>query len=75
MGRARFDEEEDIWKLGPSRPTSGPLGKRPVSAAGARRPVSEYARYKNLCIKDYCYFYAEYLLYISMQIKMVFIAY
>jgi len=44
LGRARFDEEEDIWKLGPSRPTSGPLGKRPVSAAGARRPVSEYAR-------------------------------
>eukprot|EP00088_Acartia_fossae_P027757 TRINITY_DN2848_c0_g1_i1.p1 TRINITY_DN2848_c0_g1~~TRINITY_DN2848_c0_g1_i1.p1 ORF type:complete len:808 (+),score=134.82 TRINITY_DN2848_c0_g1_i1:45-2468(+) len=44
LGRARFDEEEDIWKLGPSRPNSGPLGKRPVSAAGARRPVSEYAR-------------------------------
>merc|ERR1719233_449884 len=34
LGRARFDEEEDIWKLGPTRPTSGPLGKRPVSAAG-----------------------------------------
>ena len=49
LGRARFDEEEDIWKLGPTRPTSGPLGKRPVSAAGARRPVSEYARCVCVC--------------------------
>jgi len=44
LTRAQFDEEEDLWKLGPSRPSSGPISKRPVSAAGSRRPVSEYAR-------------------------------
>jgi kinesin family protein 3/17 len=44
LTRAQFDEEEDVWRLGPSRPSSGPIAKRPVSAAGSRRPVSEYAR-------------------------------
>ena len=44
LSRAQFDEEEDVWRLGPSRPSSGPISKRPVSAAGSRRPVSEYAR-------------------------------
>ena len=44
LTRAQFDEEEDLWRLGPSRPSSGPISKRPVSAAGSRRPVSEYAR-------------------------------
>ena len=44
LGRSYFDEDEDLWKLGASRPLSGPISKRPVSAAGSRRPVSEYAR-------------------------------
>ena len=44
LGRSYFDEDEDLWKLGASRPLSGPINKRPVSAAGSRRPVSEYAR-------------------------------
>ena len=44
LGRSYFDEDEDLWKLGASRPFSGPINKRPVSAAGSRRPVSEYAR-------------------------------
>jgi kinesin family protein 3/17 len=44
LARAQFDEEEDAWRLGPARPSSGPISKRPVSAAGSRRPVSEYAR-------------------------------
>ena len=59
LGRAQFDEEADLWRLGPTRPSSsssslasssssvaaaGPISKRPVSAAGSRRPVSEYAR-------------------------------
>ena len=44
LSRSYFDEEEDLWKLGSSRPSSGPISKRPVSAAGSRRPVSEYAR-------------------------------
>jgi kinesin family protein 3/17 len=57
VGRAQFDEEADVWRLTPARPSSsnssmccssaslgGPISKRPVSAAGSRRPVSEYAR-------------------------------
>ena len=44
LSRSYFDEEEDLWKLGSSRPSSGPINKRPVSAAGSRRPVTEYAR-------------------------------
>lgn len=54
LARAQFDEEADLWRLGPARPTSaspsssvaGPISKRPVSAAGSRRPVSEYARFE-----------------------------
>ena len=34
LSRSYFDEEEDLWKLGSSRPSSGPISKRPVSAAG-----------------------------------------
>ena len=44
LERSYFDEEEDVWKMGSSRPSSGPISKRPVSAAGSRRPTSEYAR-------------------------------
>ncbi|XP_062508897.1 kinesin-II 95 kDa subunit-like isoform X2 [Corticium candelabrum] len=44
--RAYYDEDEEEWKLKPlARPESGPVMiKRPVSAVGNRRPVSEYAR-------------------------------
>merc|ERR1719334_2180273 len=53
MKRAFFDEDDDKWKLQPlSEANAGSaIGgsgtgvlKRPVSAAGQRRPVSEYAK-------------------------------
>ena len=46
LSRAVFDDEEDLWRLTPQRPgtSAGSINKRPVSAAGSRRPVSEYAR-------------------------------
>merc|ERR1719210_1277875 len=45
MNRATFDEEEDTWKLQPlTKAGNGQMAKRPVSAVGNRRPVSEYAR-------------------------------
>merc|ERR1719431_2123399 len=54
MKRAFFDEDDDNWKLQPLCESnagsaiggsgSGALLKRPVSAAGQRRPVSEYAK-------------------------------
>ena len=54
MKRAFFDEDDDNWKLQPLSESnagsaiggSGGTGimKRPVSAAGQRRPVSEYAK-------------------------------
>lgn len=44
--RAYFDEDEEEWKLKPlAKPESSQMMiKRPVSAVGNRRPVSEYAR-------------------------------
>ena len=59
LARAAYDEEEDTWYMTRNRnegsgdansnkgDSSAPFGvimKRPVSAAGSRRPVSEYAR-------------------------------
>ena len=53
MKRAFFDEDDDKWKLQPlSEANAGSaIGgsgtgvlKRPVSAAGQRRPISEYAK-------------------------------
>ena len=59
LARAAYDEEEDTWYMSRHRNDgsgdnnngkgdgSTPFGvimKRPVSAAGSRRPVSEYAR-------------------------------
>ena len=52
MKRAFFDEDDDNWNLQPLCEAnagsaiggSGVVLKRPVSAAGQRRPVSEYAK-------------------------------
>ena len=46
MSRSVYDEEADVWVLQPnSKSGSGStISKRPVSAAGSRRPMSEYAR-------------------------------
>lgn len=44
LGRVHYDEEEDAWMLLNPSSGVGTLNKRPVSAAGHRRPVSEYAR-------------------------------
>nr|XP_057912856.1 kinesin-like protein KIF3C [Doryrhamphus excisus] len=47
MSRMTFDTEEDQWKFQPLVPTeSKPLQmkKRPASAVGYKRPISQYAR-------------------------------
>lgn len=45
MSRAVYDEETDMWILQPNNKGAGSvIHKRPVSAAGSRRPMSEYAR-------------------------------
>ncbi|XP_077566642.1 kinesin-like protein KIF3C [Stigmatopora nigra] len=47
MSRMTFDPEEDQWKFQPLVPSeSKPLQmkKRPVSAVGYKRPISQYAR-------------------------------
>ena len=45
LSRAQYDEERDAWFMAtPGRTASNTIAKRPVSAAGSRRPVSEYAR-------------------------------
>lgn len=45
LSRAQFDEEEDTWFICmPGQTSANTISKRPVSAAGQRRPVSEYAK-------------------------------
>lgn len=44
--RATYDEENEEWKLKPSSQNSSQqaMAKRPVSAVGNRRPITEYAK-------------------------------
>ncbi|NXM09345.1 KIF3B protein, partial [Tyrannus savana] len=45
MNRSFFDEEEDHWKLHPiTRLDNQQMMKRPVSAVGYKRPLSQHAR-------------------------------
>lgn len=45
MSRAYFEEEEDGWKLRPlANKNNQTMAKRPESALGNRRPVSDYAK-------------------------------
>ncbi|XP_040921093.1 kinesin-like protein KIF3C isoform X2 [Toxotes jaculatrix] len=47
MNRLTFDPEEDQWKSQPLVPTeskSSQMKKRPASAVGYKRPISQYAR-------------------------------
>ncbi|XP_069017614.1 kinesin-like protein KIF3C [Embiotoca jacksoni] len=47
MNRLTFDPEEDQWKfqpLVPAKSKSSQMKKRPASAVGYKRPISQYAR-------------------------------
>ncbi|BFZ03931.1 hypothetical protein BsWGS_06971 [Bradybaena similaris] len=45
QNRAYFEEDEDTWKLKPlANKNAETMAKRPVSAVGNRRPISEFAR-------------------------------
>ncbi|XP_029630797.1 kinesin-like protein KIF3C isoform X2 [Salmo trutta] len=44
MNRLTFDPEEDQWKFTPLVPAESQMKKRPVSAVGYKRPISQYAR-------------------------------
>ena len=47
MKRAHWDEEQEVWvlqRLSDAAKQRGGGPKRPVSAAGARRPISAYAK-------------------------------
>lgn len=45
QNRARYNEDEDQWELIPlANKSAQTMAKRPVSALGNKRPVSEYAR-------------------------------
>ena len=51
LSRSTYDEEEDTWYLtSPGQTTANTISKRPVSAAGSRRPMSEYARTLSLSV-------------------------
>uniref|UniRef100_A0A3Q0T9I3 Kinesin-like protein n=1 Tax=Amphilophus citrinellus TaxID=61819 RepID=A0A3Q0T9I3_AMPCI len=44
MNRLIFDPEEDQWKFQPLVPAERSMKKRPASAVGYKRPLSQYAR-------------------------------
>uniref|UniRef100_A0A8D2ZPU7 Kinesin-like protein n=1 Tax=Scophthalmus maximus TaxID=52904 RepID=A0A8D2ZPU7_SCOMX len=44
MNRLTFDPEEDQWKFQPLVPAERSMQKRPSSAVGYKRPISQYAR-------------------------------
>lgn len=45
MSRAEYDEDEDTWKLKPlTKEGNETMAKRPISAIGNKRPISEFAR-------------------------------
>uniref|UniRef100_A0A0B7ATH0 Kinesin-like protein n=1 Tax=Arion vulgaris TaxID=1028688 RepID=A0A0B7ATH0_9EUPU len=45
QNRAYFEDDEDTWKLKPlANKNTETMAKRPVSAVGNRRPISEFAR-------------------------------
>ncbi|XP_030299757.1 kinesin-like protein KIF3B [Sparus aurata] len=46
MNRLHFDSEEDQWRLHPVLPESAPtqVKRRPLSAVGYKRPISQYAQ-------------------------------
>ncbi|KAG8013184.1 Kinesin-like protein KIF3C, partial [Nibea albiflora] len=46
MNRLHFDSEEDQWRLQPVLPESAPtqVKRRPLSAVGYKRPISQYAQ-------------------------------
>ena len=44
LQRAVLDEDEDRWRLADRGGGGALIARRPVSAVGERRPVSEYAR-------------------------------
>lgn len=57
MKRAHWDEEQEVWvlqRLSDVAKQRGGAPKRPVSAAGARRPVSAYAKVGVLCSPGGC---------------------
>uniref|UniRef100_A0A8C2FTH6 Kinesin-like protein n=1 Tax=Cyprinus carpio TaxID=7962 RepID=A0A8C2FTH6_CYPCA len=55
--RATFDEEDDLWKMTPITriQTDQQMMKRPVSAVGYRRPLSQHARVAMLMRPDVRY--------------------
>nr|XP_014334955.1 PREDICTED: kinesin-like protein KIF3B isoform X2 [Bos mutus] len=56
MNRSFFDEEEDHWKLHPiTRLENQQMMKRPVSAVGYRRPLSQHARMSMMVRPDVRY--------------------
>ncbi|XP_028515921.1 kinesin-like protein KIF3B [Exaiptasia diaphana] len=46
MNRAYYDEENEVWKLKPVTENNNKqaMAKRPVSASGSKRPITEYAK-------------------------------
>jgi hypothetical protein len=55
LSKVKFEEDEDCWIVKESEPSSIENMKRPVSAPGLRRPISEYSRTALAMGKGYRY--------------------
>nr|XP_060627810.1 kinesin-like protein KIF3B [Anolis sagrei ordinatus] len=67
MNRSFFDEEEDQWKLHPiTRLENQQMMKRPVSAVGYKRPLSQHAR-MSMMVRPEARYRAENIVLLEMD--------
>ncbi|XP_053309333.1 kinesin-like protein KIF3B [Spea bombifrons] len=67
MNRGFFDEEEEQWKLHPiTRLDTQQMMKRPVSAVGYKRPLSQHAKV-SMMVKPYPRYRAENILLLELD--------
>eukprot|EP00063_Salmo_salar_P086940 XP_014061775.1 PREDICTED: kinesin-like protein KIF3C [Salmo salar] len=66
MNRLTFDPEEDQWKFTPLVPAESQMKKRPVSAVGYKRPISQYARV-SLAMASHSRYRAENIMFLDLD--------
>ncbi|XP_027766286.1 kinesin-like protein KIF3C isoform X2 [Empidonax traillii] len=71
MNRLYFDGDEDQWKFQPLVPTGGnssQMKRRPTSAVGYKRPISQYARVA-MAMRSHPRFRAENIMFLELDLS------
>ncbi|XP_033367417.1 kinesin-like protein KIF3C [Parus major] len=71
MNRLYFDSDEDQWKFQPLVPTGGnssQMKRRPTSAVGYKRPISQYARVA-MARRSHPRFRAENIMFLELDLS------